>query len=246
MNNLIPRETLIQRIMRDVPENCHVVPVSTPIVSFGNLYEARAVSIGINPSVDEFMSRHIPRRILPEEKKRFLDYETLGLEPGSKITREKAEQVLDASFNYFRVNPYSWFNRMEKYLVNPIGASYFDGSASHLDLVQWATDPVWQNIKDPKISEKLVKDDKEFLFQILSHADYTDILLNGATVVKTVRSLGLFELEEVGRINYGNQSSLLLTGKYKNSLIRATTLNIPSAQGLEGPQKVAAWLEQMD
>lgn len=228
--------------MERAPQASHIVPGSTPIVSFGNLYSANTVTIGINPSVDEFMTRHKPRKLLASADKRLIDYETLGLANGSEINLDHAERILGGCFDYFNRNPYSWFNRMETYLVNPSGSSYFDGTAAHLDLVQWATDPVWQNITDKQIAKNLIDRDKKFLEKLLEGANYEKILLNGSTVVETVRSLGLFDLEVVGKIQYGGNSSSLLQGIFGKTVVKATTLNIPSARGLEGPQKIADWL----
>ena len=228
--------------MQPAPAGSFIVPGSTPVISFGNLYTAHTVSIGINPSVDEFMSRHKPRRLLEKSKKRLVDYETLDLKKGASLSHEQAERVLVGCFDYFKNNPYHWFNKMEKYLINPSGASYFDGTAAHLDLVQWATDPVWQNIKDKSVSTSLIETDKALLLELLKSGNYKEILLNGATVVTTVESLGLFDLSEVGRIQYGKNSSKLLLGQFGNTRVRATTLNIPSARGLEGPIKTAEWI----
>jgi hypothetical protein len=235
---------LIRRVKEPIPQRSFVVPGSTPVISFGNLYTARTVSIGINPSVDEFMTRHKPRRLLPGNKKRLVDLELLGLGPEEELDDQHADRVIEGCFNYFQVNPYSWFNKLEKYVINPSGASYFDGSAAHLDLVQWATDPVWQNIPNSNIATDLIEADKEFLFELLNCGDYEEILLNGATVVDTVLKLGLFDLCEVGKINYPTGSSKLLLGQFRNTRVRATTLNIPSARGLEGPQKFAKWLRE--
>lgn len=244
MSNSIDRELLLQRIMQVAPRDSHVVAGSTPIVSFGNLYTSQVATIGINPSVDEFMTRHNPRKILSADSKRFVDLEFLGLDESKGLTREQAELVLESNFNYFKTNPYAWFDRMEKYLLNPIGASYFDGSAAHLDLVQWATDPVWNSIKDAKVRDNLISNDKQFLLDILKNSDYKEILLNGSTVVKTVSSLGLFELKEVGKITYGRNSSRVFVGRFGDTRVRATSLNIPAAHGLEGPQKFSKWLSE--
>lgn len=240
--NSISREVLLQRIMQPAPAGSFIVPGSTPVISFGNLYTAHTVSIGINPSVDEFMSRHKLRQTLEPGKKRLIDYETLGLKKGESLSPEQAECVLIGCFDYFKNNPYHWFNKMEKYLINPSGASYFDGTAAHLDLVQWATDPVWQNIKDKSVSTSLIETDKALLLELLKGGNYREILLNGATVVETVQSLGLFDLIKVGRIEYGKNSSSILLGEFGKTRVRATTLNIPSARGLEGPEKFRRWL----
>jgi hypothetical protein len=47
--------------------------------------------------------------------------------------------------SYFHGNPYSWFARLEE-VLQAIGASYYEDTACHLDLTQWATDPTWNGL----------------------------------------------------------------------------------------------------
>jgi hypothetical protein len=43
-------------------------------------------------------------------------------------------------------NPYRrWFDPLDQALRAAFGVSYYAGTACHLDLVQWATTPVWNN-----------------------------------------------------------------------------------------------------
>ncbi len=44
---------------------------------------------------------------------------------------------------YFERRPYRrWFDVLER-VLNGIGVSYYRGTACHLTLVQWATNPTW-------------------------------------------------------------------------------------------------------
>ena len=59
-------------------------------------------------------------------------------------SRSWLTKVLDDCNGYFQRNPYRrWFDQFHPVLT-ACGASYYDGSACHLDLVQWATDPARQ------------------------------------------------------------------------------------------------------
>jgi hypothetical protein len=49
-----------------------------------------------------------------------------------------------------------WFDQMEEFVLTNTGYSYFDGTACHLDLIQWATDPVWS-------SELITKDVQKYI-----------------------------------------------------------------------------------
>ncbi|MBD2704616.1 hypothetical protein IC229_28520 [Spirosoma sp. BT702] len=65
-------------------------------------------------------------------------------------------------------------------------ASYLKGTACHLDLIQWATDPVWGKIKDVSVRTKLKTADADFLQQQLKTSLLHLLLLNGKSVIETV------------------------------------------------------------
>jgi hypothetical protein len=67
--------------------------------------------------------------------------------------------------------------------LKKLGASYYDGSACHLDLVQWATDPVWGQLPPPE-KAKLIDADLCFLDRQLSREKIRILLLNGSGIVK--------------------------------------------------------------
>jgi hypothetical protein len=68
-------------------------------------------------------------------------------------------------------------------ILKQLDASYYNGSACHLDLVQWATDPVWGDL--PEIEKtKLIDSDLPFLAQQLSQENFRLLLLNGTGIVK--------------------------------------------------------------
>jgi hypothetical protein len=68
--------------------------------------------------------------------------------------------------------------------------SYLDGSACHLDLVQWATKPA-QGELPALVWERLVEQDREFLQWQLGNSNVTVVLLNGASVVSWAQQAGL-------------------------------------------------------
>ena len=57
--------------------------------------------------------------------------------------------------------------------------SYIDGSACHLDLVQWATKPA-QGKLPAEVWNSLVQDDHEFLRWQLLTSNVSVVLMNGA------------------------------------------------------------------
>ena len=125
---------------------CCVKP-AVPILFFGDLdaYRAsplRVLSVGLNPSRNEFPADH-PFRRFP------LAEDSLDREPS---------RYLDAMSAYFRTDPFGgWFSAFEP-LLNGMDASYYHGRAStalHTDICSpVATDPTWSNLD---------KDDREAL-----------------------------------------------------------------------------------
>jgi hypothetical protein len=183
---MISEDFLLDRIMQPTPLNAHVVPVSFPVTSFGDPNTARVATISINPSVNEFCGPGTKHPVLAAEKKRFVDRETLGLAADATPTREQAKQILQSNHDYFNNNPYWWFNALENWILKPIGASYFDGSATHLDLVQWATAPVWSRIHDVSTQEALISNDIVFLTELIRQADVDLLLINGVKVFEAL------------------------------------------------------------
>jgi hypothetical protein len=75
-----------------------------------------------------------------------------------------------------------WFHWLEALLIGSGAGSYLDGSACHLDLVQWATKPVQRKLSS-EVWGRLVQDDLEFLRWQLLMSNVSVVLMNGASVV---------------------------------------------------------------
>lgn len=174
------------RIRRPVPVGSNVVPGSTPVISFGNAQTGRVATLGLNPSSREFRDKS--GRELSGPQRRLATLQSLALSsleraPASAITR-----VLDDCSSYFQRNPYRrWFDQLEPILID-CGASYYDGSACHLDLVQWATDPTWRHLS-PEVRTELAEADGAFLLEQLQNENLELLLLNGSGVRKLLEDL---------------------------------------------------------
>lgn len=57
-------------------------------------------------------------------------------------------------------------------------------TACHLDLVQWATDPMWGRIKDRSVRKDLLALDVPFLHQQLMNSTIKHMLVNGSSVMR--------------------------------------------------------------
>ena len=195
-------ERVIQRAMEPYPKIPEIVPFSTPVVSFGDPNEASMVTVGINPSSLEFFKGSKVKKLLAPGEKRLVDTETLGIELGTTLNRDQAIRVIVGCYNYFKTKPYDWFDHLEENANKVFGYSYKNGSSAHLDLVQWATDPVWGNFEDEITQEILLKNDLEFLKYQIALKKYEIVFLNGAKVHKHLTDHGLLEAATVEGVPY--------------------------------------------
>lgn len=131
---------------------------AVPIFSFGNPNGANVASISINPSSKEFTEG--VNEALPHGKQRF---ESPWMADGpfdlKSLTQIQADgndyfkrTGIDRKPTFYR----SWFGVMERLLNSaPTRHSYLDGSACHLDLSPWASDPVWGFLSTEERDEHL-------------------------------------------------------------------------------------------
>ena len=117
------------------------VTPSVPILFFGDLaaYNAsplRVLTVGLNPSRHEFPTDEPFRRFSLAENNH----------------DQEMARYLGALSAYFRTDPYrGWFSAFEP-LLNGLGVSYYEGSAStalHTDICSpVATNPTWSGLDD--------------------------------------------------------------------------------------------------
>ena len=200
------QERVIERAMQSFPTIEQLVVGSTPVVSFGNPGPAKMITVGINPSSSEFQVSGKSKNLLPVEKKRLVDLETLSIENPKSLNREQAIRVIEGCYDYFDTknhNPYmTWFKHLNDNINNHFGLDYLDGSAAHLDLVQWATDPVWGGIKSEVIKDELLKSDSEFLRYQVGAKKYDIVFMNGRKVRDQLEGTGIVEVTQTKSTSY--------------------------------------------
>ena len=181
-------EYIVTRIRRHPPEGLPVVPGSTPVVAFGDLRTANVATLGWNPSKLEFLDRD--GNELTDAGQRLETLSSLGVSDLSSASPAAIRRVFEGCNEYFQLRPYrKWFGVLEK-ILNLLGVSYYDRTACHLDLVQWATDPTWRKLQRVH-RESLIEADLPFLRQQLSQEHVRLLLLNGSGIVKAFsRRLG--------------------------------------------------------
>jgi len=225
------------------PSDCGVVRGSTPVVSFGDFTQAKVATIGINPSSKEFMDTSATgttNQLLPEGKKRLADYESLGLLSTDPLDDDTAEYTLGAEGakeiwescrDYFKgPNAYwSWFSDLET-VLSGASVSYKDSSACHLDISPWATDPIFRDLSNAQQGQLLLGE-ADFLEWQIAKSNIGILVINGATVYESLKTLPAFRLEEFGEITYlsGDRkiTSKLIEGSGPAlSTVRGWTLNL--------------------
>jgi hypothetical protein len=184
-------ESTIAMVRRFAPVS-EIVKGSTPVVYFGNPLHARVATLGINPSRKEFIENG---RLLSGAKRRLATLRSLEAKSLARLTSEQVRTVVQECASYFTRNPYRrWFDPLDCLLRDALEVSYYDGTACHLDLVQWATDPVWSGLS-PAVRNALLNDGRPHLQKLLNSAKIRLVVLNGKQVLDQLEKTGLAIIE---------------------------------------------------
>ena len=115
--------------------------------------------------------------------------------------------VLEESNAYF-IGPNwyrRWFGRLESLLVASGLGSYLNGTACHLDLVQWSTDPVQREVPSAAW-KRLVAADRDFLGWQLHQKSLTTVLVNGMSCVHELWAVRVVRSWSEDRLTYATKS----------------------------------------
>lgn len=181
---------IVDRIRRPAPEGCAVLPGSLPVVAFGDALHATTATVSLNPSWIEFQTKR--GEWLLGHRRRLASLLSVGVHDPRELDDAAVSQVLGESDRYFQgPNWYrAWFHWLEGLLSASGAGSYLEGSACHLDLVQWATKPAQRNLP-ASTWNYLVEQDRAFLHWQLTANRVKRVLINGAACVRWMRSAGL-------------------------------------------------------
>ena len=217
-----------RRIRRPEPEDCNVLPGSTPVVAFGDPSTARVATLGLNPSRIEFEVDGVE---LDGTKRRFETLRSLGIESLEDAQTATIERVLARCNDYFAGNPYRrWFDQLEP-ILNAVQVSYYDGSACHLDLSQWATDPTWNEL-DGGIRQRLIADGAPFLAEQLRNEMIELLLLNGRAVINGFATALGAQLSQVATVDGGRTTTAFYAGRYERVRVIGWSTNLQSSFGV--------------
>jgi len=221
-----------------------VVPGSLPVAAFGDPSDARVATVSLNPSWHEFLDPS--GSFLLGARRRLASLQSLNVADPSNLTDSQVAQVVAESNSYFLTpNWYRrWFHWLEQLLSQSDAGSYLDGTACHLDLVQWATKPVQSRL--PRDAwEILVRGDRDFLVWQLETSPVRLVLLNGASVVREVVRAGVVPYlgEEVLRCGERKLSELRVF-QADAGRVRFVGWNRPLAGPLPAScrQRLASWV----
>lgn len=154
----IPKYVLDRIQQHPIPFDLCVRPDCAPVISDGDPSKARIATIGINPSGKG------------------------GGLPGASLS---PEDVVNHCNEYFRRRVYRWFISLEE-MLNELGFTYYGGSACHLDLVKWSTEPVWSELCT-SVRYTLLEADRDFFARQVNENENIGLLL--ATNLTVIREL---------------------------------------------------------
>ena len=204
---------------------------STPVLAFGDVLTAEVATIGINPSRREFDDGGW----LSGPERRLATMESLGAVPGQELTDNQARHVVEDSNRYFDEdrNPYwTWFRPLDTLLKESVGASYTDGSACHLDLVQWATAPVWRGLRSPVERKALLDEGRPQLERLLAQSNVRLVLANGRTVLDQLQKIDIVQWEVVGTLPMGQTTCTLQLGQRDGVRFVGWSTNLQAGHGV--------------
>ncbi len=211
----------------------YIVRSSTPVVCFGDVTKARVITIGINPSSSEFTKIENNERILlTGAERRLSDLKSLGAGATEAMSPDQIEKVWHDCLNYFD-GPYyeKWFSKMQETVLAPLNASYVERTAAHLDLIQWATDPLWKEMLevDPTAAQEHLAADLPFLERQIEESSANVFFLSGSPVIDALKNK--FQLQDEGKTQAEGKrgQNKLYSGKWKNALVLGSTMNIPDS-----------------
>jgi hypothetical protein len=219
------------RLRRPPPDGCNVIPGSTPVVGFGDPRNAKVATIGLNPNRLEFLDPEAS--LLREDDQRLETLLSVGANSLANVDAQVLARVFEGCNWYFERRPYRrWFDVLER-VLNGIGVSYYRGTACHLTLVQWATNPTWGLLPESSRVE-LLGEDAPFLRQRIASERIELVLLNGRGVVAAFTdTVGCHLTDDDPPIADSQTQTHFMTGATdEGTRIVAWTTNLHAAVGV--------------
>jgi uracil-DNA glycosylase len=174
------------------------VQASLPVLFFGDALTAQVATVGLNPSKREYLDPH--GEILAGRSQRFATTTSLGAVSRAGLSDGQATEAIEVMRDYYddgRPTYGSYFGHLTHFLSG-IGTSYRERSATHLDLVQESTDPVWSRLGPRERSGLLARDLPFLVWQLETLPHLQAVVCAGKTVSKELQARIHVDVEETG------------------------------------------------
>lgn len=170
------------------PANASTVPGSLAVLFFGDPRAARVATVGLNPSLREYVETPRGTEALVEldgARRRFETLASVDASSRAELRDEQCDRAIETMRRYFDPGrpSYGWFRHLGN-VLSGMGLSYVDRTAVHLDFVQEATHPTWSRLKReyPNEADALWQRDMPFLRWQLGAYKLRGVVCNGRTV----------------------------------------------------------------
>ena len=171
-----------------------IIADTTPVPFFGDFRNAEIVSIGLNPSSNEFPAKKSNRRLV--------HLSDLGISPEyfqqgmENMTEIQASRILEQCVKYFEHNSYKWFDTASVALNIGFEASYYGGNnakiqACHTDIFPWATRAF--STLDSKLQRLFKEENYEFLSWFLQREKMKSLVILGKSTWNEIQGIIKFE-----------------------------------------------------
>jgi hypothetical protein len=163
---------------------------------FGRIRSALVATVGINPSIREFVNRDGDE--LAGQSRRLPTLGSLRLKAWRQANATHIKSIADACSDYFAQNPYlRWFGVLESVLAYS-GASYYGERpvACHLDLVPYATVSRWGDLA-PWQRQRLLVAGSGLLGRQIGNSSIETLILNGRSVINHFAAISDVRFREI-------------------------------------------------
>ena len=131
---------------------------------------------------------------------RFATTTSLGAKSRGDLSDAQVDEAIDVMSSYYDDGKPvygSYFRHLTNFLAG-IGASYRERTATHLDLVQESTDPVWNSLSSDDQLRLLERDLPFLAWQLENLPHLQPVVCAGKTVGEQLRRVVSVDVEETG------------------------------------------------
>ena len=180
-----------------IPAGCEVPSGVFPVTHLGEISKARILTVGLNPSTQEYFTRLKPRlAYLSSNSKRLINRDELNLSPRGKPNEDQLVRVMLSMDRYFSVGQLrAEYKVLQEKILDTTDASFKKGTAAQSFAVQWPTLLSLSKIDDSTMKEDLIRETSQFLLDLVIRSPSIEkVLINGPNATKLLRDAGHFKV----------------------------------------------------